>query len=173
MFSSFPFFPYPNLCPSLPALTLCYNKYPLTWSCNTDISGLCSYLVSGQIHPRHRLVISNSSFPNRILHLYLLNSYFPPLFPILANNKIIQITWMDTLTFSNYFFFFSLSYLQHQIGHSIRKFPLKSLYQLLLSLKALYPCLNPSLVISYDDSCSFFLPIFFLPQTQFFIIQIY
>lgn len=99
-FLSFLFFfsPHPKPCPSLPALTLCYNEYPLTWSCNTDISGLCSYLVSGQLHPRHRLVISNSSFPNRILHLYLLNSYFPPLFPISANNKIIQKTWMDTLT---------------------------------------------------------------------------
>lgn len=160
MFSFFPFLFHPKLCPSLAALTLCYNEYPLTWSCNSDISGLCSYLVSGQLHPRHRQVISNSSFPNRILHLYLLNSYFPPLFPILAYNKIIQKTWMDTMTFFLLFFFFLLSYLQHQIGHCIRKFPLKSLYQLLLSLKALYPCLNPSLVISYEDGCSFFFQFF-------------
>lgn len=40
------FFFHPKLCPSLPALTLGYNEYPLTWSCNTDIFGLCSYLDS-------------------------------------------------------------------------------------------------------------------------------
>lgn len=62
---------HPNLCSSLPALTLWYKKYPLIWSFNTDhFFGLCPVFLFGvwTTHSRYLPVISDSTFPKRTVH---------------------------------------------------------------------------------------------------------